>query len=179
MKHANQQGFSLAELLVAVAIFLVGIVGIGKFFTSIRVGTAMASNDTAAALMAKNLLEMLRSKKWDASSANVMTGPPSYVAAASRSPIGPDGAETALPQASRLILFDDIDDFHNYTDRPNEVFTRSVEVKYVVVSPVTGGDVTDSPGGAVTDFKLVRIKVSWTDKTEHSQTIQAVMANGV
>ncbi len=173
----RNNGMGILEIVIALAVFAIGISGITKFFANIHRGTMVARNNSQAALLGKNLLEILRSKKWDENTGNPLNAKPNYVDAVRRSTIGPDGAETTLPQDAKLQFFNDIDDFHNYEDHPNDMFTRKVTVQYATVSPTTAGTVTTS--GGATDFKWVQISVTWKDSETHTQVIQAIMANGV
>jgi type IV pilus assembly protein PilV len=76
----RQEGFSLIEVLVALAILAVGLLGLALFQTTAIRGNAIASKWTVATELAQDRLERFRHVGWDnivsSAAGGFTTGPP-------------------------------------------------------------------------------------------------------
>jgi type IV pilus assembly protein PilV len=80
-KLRRQEGFSLIEVLVALAILAVGLLGLALFQVTAIKGNAIASKWTVATELAQDRIETFRHVGWDNSlassnSGGFITGPP-------------------------------------------------------------------------------------------------------
>jgi type IV pilus modification protein PilV len=79
-KLHRQEGFSLIEVLVALAILAVGLLGLALFQTTAIRGNAIASKWTVATELAQDRLERFRHVGWDnivsSNAGGFTTGPP-------------------------------------------------------------------------------------------------------
>ncbi len=77
-----QRGFSLIEVLIALVILAVGLLGLALFQTTAIKGNAIAAKWTVATELAQDKLERFRHVNWDnasiasSSSTGITTGPP-------------------------------------------------------------------------------------------------------
>jgi type IV pilus modification protein PilV len=82
IKLRCQRGFSLIEVLIALVILAIGLLGLALFQTTAIKGNAIASKWTVATELAQDRLERFRHVSWDnaslasSSSAGFTTGPP-------------------------------------------------------------------------------------------------------
>lgn len=81
-KLRRQEGFSLIEVLIALVILAIGLLGLALFQTTAIKGNAIASKWTVATELAQDRLERFRHVSWDnvdlasSNSAGIITGPP-------------------------------------------------------------------------------------------------------
>jgi type IV pilus assembly protein PilV len=73
-KLRGKEGFSLIEVLVALVILAVGLLGLALFQTTAIKGNAIASKWTVATELAQDRLERFRHVSWDNSFASSNTG---------------------------------------------------------------------------------------------------------
>lgn len=160
----NQRGFSVVEVIIGIAILIVGVLPVMSLLVSTNRNQVQFDAEVTSAMAAQDLLAVIRQLKWDENSGN----PPAFTA--SRSSIGLDGGEAAAAD------FDDIDDYHAYSDSFDSKFRRVVQVNYVNV--VLNGAVTAA--GGPTDYKLVRVTVNWnTPAGPAGETTDVLLVNGV
>lgn len=163
-RDQRPRGFSIIELMVAVTVVSVGIMPlltmVARFNNSLMQGQARAK----AAIWGEDILNVIEHKQWDETSVDG-----EYTATPSA--IGVDQSETAV------ALYDDVDDFNGFNDKPAEGITRVVEVGYVAVDVGTGVVI---PSVAPTDLKLVRVTVTWPQNGGmKTSVVETLRANGV
>jgi type IV pilus assembly protein PilV len=73
-KHRGEEGFSLIEVLIALVILAVGLLGLALFQTTAIKGNAIASKWTVATELAQDRLEKFRHVSWTSIQGNVPSG---------------------------------------------------------------------------------------------------------
>ena len=147
MKLKETKGLTLIEIMLAITILVIAIIPLMKMLGDALRGAQTFGDISIATQLAQDLMEEIKSKKWDE------TTPYDGGASPGGSAIGPDGGETPA-------TYDDIDDYHdpiNPYDTIDNKFSRTVEVEYVNVPD--GGIITTS--GVATDFKRITITIEW------------------
>jgi prepilin-type N-terminal cleavage/methylation domain-containing protein len=134
MKATSQKGFSLLEVVIAIAIFAIGMLALASLQGSLTRAATDANLRTIAANIAERTIEDLRGfGRIDVDPADLI---PAYADII-------DSAATDITDG-------------------NIVFSRSIEVTdYYYDLPNDNFTVTAPTGIAVSDFKLVEVTVSW------------------
>ena len=65
MKKSNQKGFSLIEILIAITVFAIGILAVGKMQIAAIKGNSFANDITKATTLAQDRMEELISLSYD------------------------------------------------------------------------------------------------------------------
>ncbi|MFH1777677.1 MAG: hypothetical protein ABH952_09005 [Candidatus Omnitrophota bacterium] len=150
----KETGFSYLEVILALIILGVVLIPLlSQFYTGFR-GTQTAECVTQAVDLANDLMEEIKSRRFDE---NIYPGGPVTPAA-----LGIDTGENANDRTT----FDDVDDYHNWQKSPPEAidgtvlsdfarFNRRVTVEYVTLS---GADWVIS--GIMTYYKKITVTVS-------------------
>lgn len=134
----DQSGVSLIELLIVIVLLGTGFFSLLQVLTFSSDTRAEAEIRTVQATLSRDLMNDIRSKRFDENLTEQWS-----------SPLGPEEAGSAE--------FDDVDDFHGWTESAVPGFSpysRSAEVVYV--DPA--GDLK-SPVEGPTDYKLVTVAV--------------------
>ena len=147
--YRDQRGVTLIDLIITIIILAIAVPPmVGVFITSTRNSTFGVSMARANHL-ASNLLEEIRSKRWDEN-----TGAASVT-------LGPDTGETRA-------TYDDVDDFHGLNETPpkdsqgvtmggSTGFRQQVWVCYVastaVATPCIGS-------GTTSNYKHITVKIT-------------------
>ena len=134
-KMVNEKGHSLVELIVAVVVLSFALLGLLNLFFNIAIGNVQAKYRDTANLLAQELTEEIKSKRFDEFSQKDGTG--------NWSVIGVDSGETASTKST----FDDVDDYNslpaeNLTN-PYAGYTRTAVVNYVSPSDLNGTSTRD------------------------------------
>lgn len=163
--HFNN-GISLVELLIAMAIFIISIMPVLSIILKERKQVASLEYEMTANILGQNLLQLVRSYKWDHTSPSlgVPTLTPTPIAE-----LGKDPGELVFDD------FNDADDFFEYEDNPRVSYKRKVFVRYVTVEP--SGLVVSATGP--TDFKEVSVRVEYQMSPKpYVITVKTVLKNG-
>jgi len=157
----NKKGFSLIEVMIALVVLAVGILGISKLQGTLIRNSSDANQRTVAVSVAQQKIDDLRSF------VNLNVG--------TNSDAIPD---TWVPGiADSLLAFDHIADDAGGTIEAtamsvgNYAYTLDWDVVdyYYTGSPSVA--TTPVPGGTRTDFKRITINVAWTDEQGDDQSI--------
>lgn len=145
---SDESGVSLIELVLAVALLSIAFGATLKVLTFGSDKGAQAEVRTIQATLAKDLMNEIRSKRFD-----------DYYTEDWSTTLGPEAGETGLG------TYDDVDDFHGWSEVAGSItdfphYARTVSVKYV---DVAGGLTTPVTGP--TDYKLVLVNVDHNNMT--------------
>ncbi|MEW6555814.1 MAG: prepilin-type N-terminal cleavage/methylation domain-containing protein [Elusimicrobiota bacterium] len=168
----TRYGFTLIEVMIAVAVLVIALVPLLKFLTDSIKTTQFFGDQSKADKLAQELLEEIKGKKWDENS------PPdgSPIDLANASNIGIDSGESL----SNKLTFDDIDDYNSYQETVLSKFSRKVIVKYYTI-PDSGGEMQtagDGLGSVKTNYKWLQITVSWqADNKQCKVAIESIRSN--
>ncbi|MDI6785320.1 MAG: prepilin-type N-terminal cleavage/methylation domain-containing protein [bacterium] len=161
----NDKGVSFVELLIAAAILSIGVVVLVYSLNRFSESTVFCNNIKSAHDLALDLLEEIRTKKFDEKEFSW--------------PLGPEGEY--LPRKN----YDDVDDYDGLVDFPikdsggNKIegypsFSRLVTVSYI------DEWFREVPSGTKTSFKLIRVEVKWKqnigENKEKTVTLSCVKA---
>ena len=149
----------LIEVVLIILVISIGLTGVLSYVGQAAQDSAYAHNASVATTLAQDLMEEIRSKCWDETSAAT----PPCAGAITASAIGADGGETR-------INYDDVDDFNslpvggNNPPRDSQgaamaaypVFTERAVVCYV--DEVALNTCVAGPS----DFKRVSVTISWS-----------------
>ncbi len=155
----KNRGFTLIEVILIILVISIGLTGVLSFVGQAAQDSAYAHNASIATTLAQDLMEEIRSKCWDETSAAT----PPCAAAVVPSAIGADLGETR-------INYDDVDDFNSLPLAGNNppqdsqggamaaypVFTERAVVCYVDVVAL------DTCVAGPTDFKRISVNISWS-----------------
>jgi MSHA pilin protein MshD len=147
---SEQKGFILIEATMAYLVLTLAIVFLVPMFIMTMKANKTTEKLSTASLLSRELLEEVRLRKWDT---NTSSSTPIYISTPSVT-LGIDAGETATNKTT----FDDIDDFHGWTEAPPSdplgsalsdfsTYSRKVTVEYV--------DSSLSVAGSTTDYKRV------------------------
>lgn len=161
----NNHGWGYIELIIALAIFLIALFPIINLLNGIVEGTQNRKIEFRATLIAQDFMEEIEQKKWDDKS----TDPPTYVKLVDRTDAGALG-----PEGETYPNFDDIDDYHGYSFQPVPGFTCTATVTYVAV---TLNDPVSDSGGVKTDYKQIKVEITWANKLQKTVIIKTIIAN--
>lgn len=159
----KKRGVSVVELILATVVLTVGLIPTVSMFINMRKGIEDREMEIHDLLSGQDLIELIKTKKWDEQSPGLNSYTPT------KSSIGLDSGES-LSNVSQL---DDIDDFNGYTDSPMPYLQRTVSVNYVNC-PINGA-VSDSV--SPTDFKKVSVTITRTFPKLKSQTVTTILSN--
>jgi hypothetical protein len=176
MNVLNRRGFSIVEAMMGITVLMIGIVPVMSFLVSTNRGYTRVDGEVSAAMAGFELLTTIRGERWDENSTPAGNAGRviSYLAAGSRSDIGPDVGETTID------TFDDVDDYNEYTDKFGSRYTRTVLVKYINADFDGGTNAYTFSDAAKSDYKLIRVTVTWTGaKGPTSETMETICVNGV
>ncbi|OVE76071.1 hypothetical protein BVX98_06615 [bacterium F11] len=173
----NRKGFSLTELMVAIAVLLFGILPLLRVIGNIKEGLVDHKKSVEAALLAKSLMDRILEKKWDEATPDI----PSYIPLGTR--IGVDGTEP-FPSTNTLEDWDDVDDFNGHYEKAPRFYEHNVTVKYAIV-PEDGSEITIKGNGTgvglgnePTNFKLITVTTSWKAKGfQQKHVLETVASN--
>lgn len=157
----GERGFSLVEIVISLLVLTVVFGGLLNLMMNFSVSNAVEQNRRTAVSAAKELMEEIKSKKFDQlSNQDPSTG---------WSVIGTDAGETAGSKAT----FNDVDDYNGLTESlsaPFAGYTRSTEVTYV-----SSADLTTASASQLNDYKRVSVQVS-NGGTVYAQLVTVVSA---
>ena len=162
MKLKESKGLTLIEIMLAMTILVKAIIPLMKMLGDALRGAQTFGDISIATQLAQDLMEEIKSKKWDENQPD-------------------DGSETTAYSAFPFVVdggeppYDDIDDYNGYSDMVDNKFMRSVDVFYVNVPD--SGLITGS--GVPTDFKQIRITVEWPEHTTDPATADPLLINTV
>ncbi|MCC6546317.1 prepilin-type N-terminal cleavage/methylation domain-containing protein [Candidatus Sumerlaeota bacterium] len=136
VKHCPRRGYTLAEVIVALAILLIGVVGVLQFFPVSLKATTEAALKSEAALLAQRKVEELR-RDDDRLGTTVRT---IQLSGAPTTPVPfPEDTRLAYQFSSRSLIYDNVDTVGTPEDdfgvarivvRYNTEFRPSAEVLY-------------------------------------------------
>ncbi len=148
-----QEGFTIIEIVLAVTTLAVALPPLLHLFAETSVTGAKAAILPTANLLANELMEEIKSRKFDELSAKSASGNWSTT-------LGTDAGEVG-----NKALFDDVDDFNGWTQGfgasyPN--YTASVSVAYVASSNLNSPLVIPSPtpNNWTPSYKRIVVSVS-------------------
>lgn len=152
------KGFTLVEVLVATMVFVVALIPLFGVFSEGLKGTGLSQEITVAYNLAQDLMEEIKTMQFDEDLQD-LTAP---------NRLGPE-AQEARDATNPDNMFDDVDDYHNYTDSPPlEIngtpmngfygYSRLVTVQYV------DPDNFDLILSSKSYFKRIEVRVIWSDQ---------------
>lgn len=156
-------GFTLLEILLALAIFAVALPIISSLFSGGMKQPAIAREQAQAVFLAQELMEEILTRKWDENAT-----PPGHTN--NPSVIGTDTGETISTRST----LDDVDDYDGLVDNPMhsadgatltafQTFWSQVQVNYVGSDASNPDFETFLAKNAGSDFKRVDVTVNWGD----------------
>ncbi len=167
----NRNGSAILEALIAAGVLSVCAAAVATAHGMAYRAAQTAGRDLQINLLAQELLDEARMRKWDRTS-------PVGGGAGSQSPLGFDNSdgETATAKAA----YNDVDDFNGWIETPPqnpdgtargdlEGYVRTGAVIYVK------DDLSPSPGGQRSDYKKLTVCAQY--KTLRSVCLDAVVTN--
>ena len=142
----GQEGHTLIELIVSIVILGFALLGLLSLFFNLSVNNVKTKYRTAAYVLGNELLEEIKSKRFDERTAKD--------ASFNWSTLGIDTGETS----GTLTTYDDVDDYNGLSQTapsPNTGFTRAVTVSYVNPS-----DLNTAVGTIDQNYKRVSVVVT-------------------
>jgi MSHA pilin protein MshD len=187
----NQRGLTFLELVFLLVIAAIVLPGLMIYFTEGMQHNADAQLNTVAAGLAQELIEEIKTKKWDEHSPIPMSCS-GFSATCYSAVLGPDGTESRCdPTVGGCKSYNDVDDYNNLNNNPPKdpqgnplpaayaAYRQQVSVCYVsAVQPVSGGGSGADAGVCVagpTDYKKITVTIFWG--TSQQTQLQAVVAN--
>ncbi|MFH1783662.1 MAG: hypothetical protein ABH868_02010 [bacterium] len=173
MNLKNSHGLTLIEIVLAITVLVMAVIPLMKMLGDSLRGSQTFSDISIATQLAQELMEEIKSKRWDELSS--LDGSP---APNGSWPFGPDAGE-GTPAA-----YDDVDDYNTAPlayDVVDGKFTRTVEVIYVNV-PHASDPATITPTlplGTTSAYKRITITIDWTGKNPNAEPlfISTIRAN--
>jgi len=160
-QRKGERGFSLVEIVISMLVLTVVFGGLMSFMMDFSLKKAVEQKRRVAVVAAKELIEEIKSKRFDTlSSQNVSTG---------WSAIGVDAGETAGTKST----FNDVDDYNGLSETlasPFTGFTRSTAVTYV-----SSAAIDTAAASRFNDYKKVTVSVS-SGGTTYAQFVTVVSA---
>ncbi|MBN3040165.1 MAG: hypothetical protein JW867_03480 [Candidatus Omnitrophica bacterium] len=174
-----KKSLTLIEIIVSIAVIVISLLGAAALFTMSMRMTRESKIRFNSAILAKDLMEEISTKKWDELSS------PSIV-------LGPEFGESRAG-STELTYWDDIDDYNGLSNNPPQAidgtvmngsnhpypnysnYRRSVTVRYV-------DDTTLQPAAFQTNYKRIRIRVDYSHSKnfadpDHTFNLDQVMTN--
>ncbi len=146
IRRTDERGHTLIELIAAIVVLGFALLGLIGLFFNLSVNNNQTKYRTAATVLAAELMEEIKSKRFDEAAARD--------AAFNWSALGVDTGETAGTRST----YDDVDDYNGLSENlasPNSGFTRAVTVSYV-----DAGDLNTAVGTQDKNYKRVSVGVS-------------------
>ncbi len=140
----NEKGFSLIEIMIFVLVLAVAFGGLINLMMNFSVKNVFAQNRRAAAVAAQELMEEIKSKKFDQLTSQSASG---------WSVIGIDTGETAGNKAT----FNDVDDYDGWSENlasPFAGFVRTAAVTYVSAAALN-----TASASRLNDYKKITVQV--------------------
>jgi prepilin-type N-terminal cleavage/methylation domain-containing protein len=147
----SKRGFTILELIIAMVVLGFALTSLLKFYTDMSVGSVGADFRNTQTLLVGELMEQVRSKRYDERTVKVGNN--------WSTTLGVDSGETL----GNADTYDDVDDFNGFTETlsaPYAGFSRSVTVGYVNASNLNTIVVNPSP---TPEFKKVTVIVTHND----------------
>lgn len=155
LKNMAKKGITLIEMVVMIVVLSVAIPTLLRMWADVAWRSVRSEAMADATFYAQDLLEEIKSKKFD----EISVSPRS-------STLGSEPGESRLGTGN--ASFDDADDYNNYSDSPAAGYNRSVTVDYVRLG---SGNIWESCGSVncqnITDctqcnaccYKRIRVTV--------------------
>ena len=155
MKRSNEKGFSLIEIMIAITVFAIGILAVGKMQITAIKGNSFANDLTRAATLAQDRMEKLISLPYEIDPA-VNTDPLDDTDADGDGP-GQDGNNNGIDDDDDGIFVDGINNFG--LDDANAITAdhNAVDGRYNIFWNIA----TNHP---INNTKEIRVIVRWTDR---------------
>lgn len=154
MRPLDSRGFSLVELMIAIVLLGFIVFSLLKLFADASVLSVNPDYRNTQVMLAQELVEEIRSRRFDELSAKDGNGNWSTT-------LGVNTGETSSDSST----FDDVDDYNGYSQTmtaPFAGFTRSVTVSYVATGALNTPLAIPSPAPNdwTPDYKRVTVTVS-------------------
>ena len=163
MKRSNEKGFSLIEIMIAITVFAIGILAVGKMQITAIKGNSFVNDLTRAATLAQDRMEKLISLPYEIDPA-VNTDPLDDTDADGDGP-GQDGNNNGIDDDDDGIFVDGINNFGlddtNATADHNDP-NNPVDGRYNIFWNIA----TDHP---INNTKEIRVIVMWMDRGTQKQ----------
>lgn len=151
MKLKNQKGFSMVELILTIMLLSLGLPSLMHLFAETTMTGARAVVRPTAVSLANELMEEVKSRKYDERSAKDGSNNWSTT-------LGPDSGESAKAN------YDDVDDFNGYSQSFSGYtgYTGTVSVGYVTTANINTLIAIPNPptNGCTSSYKLITVTVS-------------------
>jgi type II secretory pathway pseudopilin PulG len=149
----KRKGLTLIELVAVIVVTSLAIPVLLRLFADVAKRTAQAETMAASTFYAEQLMEEIKTKRFDENT----TAPWSTT-------FGPDTAAKGLDGINNETTtnksnWNDVDDFDGYSDNPVAGYTRSVAVVYLDPSVAPGGTWQALSSGT-SDYKRVTVTVT-------------------
>lgn len=158
MREFKNGGLTIIELVVVIVVLGLAIPPLLTSWANIGWRSARSESLADATFYVQQLLEEIKSKRFDENTA----GPWS-------SSLGPESGESRT--GSGASAFDDLDDFNGYPDSPATRYNRSAAVDYVTLSGTTWQN-----SGSITNFKRITVTVSRSDGLAGDVSLVTIVA---
>jgi len=145
-RQMGERGHTLIELVIAIVVLSLALLGLVGLFFNLAVNNIKTKYRSAATVLAEELTEEIKSKRFDEAAARDASN--------NWSVLGIDTGETSGTKST----YDDIDDYNGWNETlssPNAGFTRAVTVSYV-----DAGDLNTAVGTRDKNYKRVSVTVS-------------------
>lgn len=177
MRFFKEKGVNLTELVAVLVVAGIAIPVLLTMWANISWRSVGSEGVADASFYAQELLEEIKSQKYDERSVSPWTFPPN---------LGPDSGEN-LNNAS---TFDDADDFINTTDPritvPAPLYGRSASIQYARLNSTSAWEVCPAFASCVAPsacsncneccYKMITVKVSRGSEIIGNITMSAIMA---
>lgn len=166
-----KSGVTLVEILVAIAILVLGVLPLMKMLRDGLYGVASSGFNSKASNIGQEVIEVIKQKKWAEECPTFTSTAP----LAGLSAIGPNALENPAGTYTTLTIpttsWDDIDDFHGsvFTRRIGDKgvqFDVKIAVNYATLPALANGGlgaITQVAGP--TNYKIIIASITWTGTT--------------
>jgi MSHA pilin protein MshD len=199
------KGLTLIEIMLAMTILVIAVIPLMKMLGDTIKGAQTFGEITIATQLAQDLMEEIKSKKWDETEPNdgTITTTPTRIQVdnATHGLDDINNENVTQTPGNGKTNWDDMDDYDGLTETPsldtnNNVitnygkFSRTVEVRYVTITQTSSGPppvetvalagpTGMGSGGAnpTTDFKRIIVIVNWVGNKGKPVQLTTIRAN--
>jgi type II secretory pathway pseudopilin PulG len=160
IKHIK--GVTLIEMVMIIVILGTAIPILLRAWGDVAWRSVRSEALADATVYAQELMEEIKSRSFDESAVAPWSGA-----------LGPDPGETISGVGA--AGFDDADDYQGYADTPATGYTRSVNVRYVLLNAGVSPARWDN-SGSQTDYKKIMVTLSRTDNAITDVRLSTIMS---
>jgi prepilin-type N-terminal cleavage/methylation domain-containing protein len=167
-----RKGLTLIELVLVIIVLSIAIPSLLRMWADVGMRSVRSEAMIDAAFYAQELMEEIKSKRFDEAAASPWAAP-----------LGPDSGESRAGTGN--ASFDDIDDYNGYNDSPAAGYNRCVTVDYVALSGTAWNGTCNpslptncvSPACAAanrTDYKRTIVRLRRSDNVTSDVTLSTI-----